>query len=167
MSLTTSDHDELRNLFARLAWNIDHGNGDEYAADFTTDGSFEVLGLPADAGEHAGKHTGQAAVVHFIDVLFAVTKGHVRHWNQNFVFRELEEGRVAVDSYLICVRVGETPHSGVTLTGIYNDVLVRHDGRWKMLERRVHADPQPYHTETPTDVLVVRRDQFVEAAMRA
>lgn len=166
MALTAIDYEELRNLFARLAWNLDHGNGEAYADDYTEDGSFEVLGLPADAGEHAGKHIGRAAVVHFVDILFAVTKGHIRHWNQNFVFRELAEGRVAIDSYLACIRVGEAPTSGVTLTAVYNDVLVKQDGRWLMQERRVHADPQPYHTETPTDVLVVRRDEFVAAAAR-
>jgi hypothetical protein len=85
----------------------------------------------------------------------------VRHWNQNFVFTRVTDGEVAVDSYLICVRTGMVPQSGVTLTGIYRDRLVKIDGRWYMQERLVRADPQPEHLAPSTDILVVARDEFV------
>jgi SnoaL-like domain len=160
MSLTAMDYEEIRQLFARLAWNIDHGNAEAYAADFTPDGSFEVLGLPEGA-EHAGRHQDRDGVAQFVSMLFAGTQGHVRHWNQNFVFTKVTDGEVDVDSYLICVRVGAVPQSGVTLTGIYHDRLVKVDGRWYMKERFIRADPQPEHAAQSTDILVVARDEFV------
>jgi len=160
MSLTAMDYEEIRQLFARLAWNIDHGNAEAYAADYAPDGSFEVLGLPEGA-EHVGKHQDRAGVARFIDILYAGTKGHVRHWNQNFVFTKVTDDEVEVSSYLICVRVGMVPESGVTLTGIYHDRLVKTGGRWYMKERLVRTDPQPEHAASSTDILVVARDEFV------
>jgi hypothetical protein len=85
----------------------------------------------------------------------------VRHWNQNFVFTTVTDNEVEVDSYLICVRVGVVPLAGVTLTGLYRDRLMKLDGRWYIKERFVRADPQPEHTASSTDILVVARDEFV------
>ena len=110
MSLTAMDYEETRQM---LAWNIDRGNAEAYAADYAPDGSFEVLGVPAGA-EHAGKHQDRVGVVRFIGILYAGTKGQVRHWNQNFVFRKVTDNEVEVSSYLICVRVGMVPQSDVT-----------------------------------------------------
>jgi hypothetical protein len=160
MSLTAMDYEEIRQLFARLAWNIDHGHAEAYAADYAPDGSFEVVGLPEGA-EHAGKHQDRAGVARFIRILYAGTQGHVRHWNQNFVFTSVTDDEVAVDSYLVCVRTGMVPQSGVTLTGIYHDRLVKLDGRWYMKERLVRADHQPEHAAPSTDILIVARDEFV------
>lgn len=160
MSLSAMDYEQIRQLFARLAWNIDHGNGQAYAADFTEDGTFEVLGLPEGA-EHAGQHRERQGVVAFVEMLFERTKGHVRHWNQNFVFTREAADEVEVQSYLVCVRVGAVPQSGVTLTGIYRDRLVKQDGRWYVKERFVRADPQPEHAQAPTDILLAARDDFV------
>lgn len=160
MSLTADDFENLRQLFARLAFNLDHGNGDAYAADYTEGGSFEVLGLPEGA-EHAGKHQGRAGLIRFVDMLFEGTQGNCRHWNHNFVFTAVSESKVSVTSYLTVFRIGEVPKAGVVLTAIYQDLLVKRDGRWLMHERFVRADPQPEHASAPTDVLVLRRDEVV------
>lgn len=160
MTLDAWDYEQIRQLFARLAYNLDHGNAAAYAADYTIDGSFEVLGIP-DEAPHAGKHVGRDGVEYFAALLFSGTKGQVRHWNQNFVFTSVADDRVEVTSYLACIRVGQVPQSGVTLTGMYQDALVKLDDRWYMKERFVRADPQPEHVEPSTDVLVVARDNVV------
>lgn len=162
MALNVDDYESLRQLFARLAFNLDHGRGDAYADDYTDDGSFEVLGIPEEAA-HAGKHIGRAGLVRFVDMLFSGTQGNCRHWNQNFVFTEVADEEVSVTSYLQVLRVGEVPQAGVILTAIYHDRLVKQDGRWLMQERFVRADPQPEHSVPSTDVLVVRRDEVVAA----
>lgn len=163
MPLTAEDHNDLRNLFARLALNLDHGNADAYADDYTDDGSFEVLGIPEDA-PHAGKHKGRQGLIRFVDMLYSGTQGHCRHWNHNFVFHNETDSSVEVTSYLQVLRVGEVPNAGVILTAIYHDRLVKQEGRWYMKERFVRADPQPEHTAPSTDVLVVRRDAHVQTS---
>lgn len=163
MALNADDHNDLRNLFARLALNLDHGNAEAYAEDYTEDGSFEVLGIPEDA-PHAGKHSGRKGLIRFVEMLYSGTQGHCRHWNHNFVFHNETDSSVEVTSYLQVLRVGEVPNAGVILTAVYYDRLVKQDGRWRMQERFVRADPQPGHTTPPTDVLVVRRDDQVKAS---
>ncbi|MBW9122070.1 nuclear transport factor 2 family protein [Microbacterium trichothecenolyticum] len=160
MALTLQDYEDIRQLFARLQYNIDFGNGEGYAAGFAEDGYFEVTGLPEEA-EHAGRHQGRDAIVAFANQLFSGNRGHSRHWHGNFVYTEESENHARVLSYFMVVRPGETPTAGVTLTGLYDDVLVKQDGRWFVKSRSASADPQLQHSEAPTDVLVVRRDEYV------
>lgn len=165
MTLTSHDYENLRQLFARLAFNLDRGAGEEYAADYTADGSFEVLGIPDEAA-HKGKHSGRSELVAFIDTLYSGTGGHVRHWNHNFVFTEETPSTATVTSYLQVLRVGEAPKAGVILTGIYTDTVVRTGNRWFLRTRIFQADPQDGAAEEPTDVLVVRRDRHVQGLAR-
>lgn len=160
MTVTTSDSVELEQLFARLAFNLDYGNSEAYAADFAEDGTFEVVGIPEDA-EHYGKHAGRDGLVGFVETLFRVTQGQVRHWHQTRVVQVLSDTELLVTSYFTVFRVGEAPLAGVILTGIYRDRMIRKGGRWLVQERFVQGDPQPEHPSPSTDILVVRHDARV------
>jgi hypothetical protein len=52
MSLNAMDCEELRQLFARLARNIDHGGADAYAPDNAPDGGFSCIrtGIVSQSG---------------------------------------------------------------------------------------------------------------------
>jgi hypothetical protein len=160
MPLSALDYVEIEQLISRSAQALDLGDEVAYGACYTEDGSFEVLGIPPEA-PHAGRHVGRKGVAGAAKMIFSGCLGHVRHWNNNQVITG--EGNTAtMVSYLQVIRVGMTPNSGVILTGIYWDKLEKIDGKWLLKERLIRTDPQPEHNTAPTDVLVIRRDEFVQ-----
>ncbi|MFJ4172233.1 nuclear transport factor 2 family protein [Paenarthrobacter sp. NPDC089714] len=161
MTLTLQDYEDHRQMFARMQYNMDFGHAEAYAADFAEDGIFEVTGLPEEA-KHSGRHEGRDAVIALVEQIYSRNLGHARHWLGNHVYTEKGENHARVTSFILIIRPGEAPQAGVTLTGIYNDLLEKVDGSWVVKHRSVTADPQPQHSALqPTDVLVVRRDDYV------
>lgn len=159
MKFTPADYEYHRQMFARMQYNMDFGNGEAYAADFTEDAVFDAC--PPKGARHSGKHTGRKQIAALVDMIYRNNVGHARHWLGNHVYTEEGDGFARVTSYVLILRAGEVPKAGVVLTGMYEDLLVKDSERWLVKHRRVVADPQPEHSEAPKDRLIARWDALV------
>lgn len=156
MPLEPQDYEDIRQLLARYALAIDLGDRAGFLDCFTEDGSFEARGLPGDS-PNAGRHAGPA-VVEIFEGTFGGCAGHARHWAS--MPRITGDGQQAqMTCYLMVVRAGTMPRTGILVTGLYHDELRKVGGRWLFRERVFTADPQPQHrVNEPSDVLVTAFD---------
>lgn len=127
-ALTSQDHDEIRQLYARYAHTIDTGDAEGWADVFTADGVF------ANA-------RGRAALVEFVNAVYRANQEigrQSRHWNNQILIEPTAEGAVG-SCYLVLYNTGVTPPV-VRLTGVYRDVLVKTSDGWRFKERVVERD---------------------------
>jgi hypothetical protein len=158
--LSSSDYVGIRETLLRYAYAIDFNKVDMLMSCFTEDAVVEVLGLPVEAG-HALRGHGHADLRAMLDRGFLGNQGHSRHWVLPVLIDAEGNGAVAT-TYLAVIRPGEFPATGIVMTGVYNDELVRTERGWKISRRIFHSDPQPEHRENaPSDVLVRRFDEAV------
>jgi hypothetical protein len=111
---------------------MDSYDRDAFVKLFTTDGSWELLGLE--------KHDGRTQLAAFIDGLREAA-GDSRH--HHCVFNEaisVDGDSATARSYVMNwqFRPGEPPR--VTAFGRYNDELRREGGQWLFLRRRLECD---------------------------
>ncbi|MEV5070137.1 nuclear transport factor 2 family protein [Microbacterium sp. LMI12-1-1.1] len=157
-TLSAHDQGEIRDLLIRYAYAIDFNDPAVLVSCFAANAVVEVLGLPTEAG-HAAKGEGHEQLVQMLAQGFAGNQGHSRHWVLPVLIERDGDGARAV-TYLTVIRPGEFPNTGVLLTGVYRDRLIRTGDGWRIVHRTFHADPQPEHqSTTPTDVLVERFGQ--------
>lgn len=127
-TLTSQDHDEIRQLYARYAHTIDTGDAEGWADTFTADGVF-------------GNARGREALVEFVHTVYQQNQElgrQSRHWN-NQILIEPSAGGAVGSCYLVLYNTGVTPPV-VRLTGVYRDVLVRTPNGWRFKERVVERD---------------------------
>lgn len=121
MPLTIEDRVAIQDLVARYNHAIDLGAAEDWAATFTSDGTFESRGEV-----HAGA-----------DALLAFARGFkermagARHWNNNLLI-EGDGDEARATCYLQLWRGGE-----LISKGTYVDTLRRLDGAWRFTSRRV------------------------------
>lgn len=123
-SLSADDMAEIHNLYAEYNLMLDGGDAEGWADTFTEDGRF-------------GNSEGRAALVTFAEN-FHASNPNSRHWNTNVHVTGTGDG-AAGTCYLILYDVGQRP-PGVTVTGTYNDVLVRTSDGWRFQSRQVTID---------------------------
>jgi SnoaL-like domain len=158
VALSAIDYFEIQQLYSRYCFAIDLGDIEGFAACFTEDGAFQVLGLPAGAPA-AGRTIGHDALKVMDRNLYEGLQGHSRHWvSPTAMVIEGDEHEVKAKAYLTVFRVGSAPAAGVILTAIYWDTIRNVDGHWLFSERLVQSDPQPGAAPS-TDVLVVAFDE--------
>jgi 3-phenylpropionate/cinnamic acid dioxygenase small subunit len=128
---TSDDREQIRELYARYAFTIDHGPYEDWVQCFTTDGVFDSPRL--------GRHEGHAALLKFT-ATYKNSHGdaHVRHMMTNVTFR-VEDDRAMGGCYLTYYHVNSRK---VTLEalGRYQDELRKVNGEWLFQYRRVHID---------------------------
>jgi hypothetical protein len=157
-ALPAAELGEIRDVLTRYAYAIDFGDAEVLTSCFTADAVVELAGLPGEAG-HAARGEGHAQLVHMLAHGFAGNQGHSRHWVLPVLIQSSTEGANAT-TYLTVIRPGEFPKTGILMTGVYHDRLVRTDAGWRIAHRVFRADPQEPHAESaPTDVLVERFDR--------
>ncbi len=128
---TADDREEIRELYARYAFTIDHGPYEDWVKCFTSNGIFESPRL--------GRHEGEDALRKFT-VTYKNSHGdaQVRHMMTNVTFR-VEGDRAMGGCYLTYYHVTSRK---VTLEalGRYQDELRKVNGEWLFQYRRVHID---------------------------
>jgi hypothetical protein len=116
--------DQIRNLYALYNLVLDAGDAEAWAETFVEDGRF-------------GNSQGRAALVAFAEG-FHDSNPNSRHWNTNLRVTPTSEGAEGT-VYLMLYDVGVRPPA-VTVTGIYQDVLVRTREGWRFQSRQVQID---------------------------
>lgn len=127
MALTLADRQEIADLLAAYNWAIDHFEAEAWAATFTPDGA-----LIANGGERA---RGAAALTAYVAQRRETGTPQIRHWATNIVAQG--DGATAkVRAYVMAFRV-DAPLGAPYVMGEYEDDLVKLDGAWKFLTRRM------------------------------
>ncbi len=124
-SLSADDYVEIHNLYAHYNLVLDAGDSEAWADTFTPDGRFNGF-------------EGRAALVGFADQ-FHASNLNTRHWNSNIHITPTADGAAGV-AYLILWNVGTRPQS-ISVTGAYQDTLVRTSTGWRFKSRQVQIDP--------------------------
>lgn len=129
------DAEQVRDLYARYSFAYDQGNADEYAALFTEDGVFEVVGGPevqgrdALAGMVAAAAARPARTLHMVSNILVTVTGDSATGKAYVQLLALAEGALRV----------------VTV-GTYDDTFVRTSAGWLLSRRRfepaVGPDPE-------------------------
>lgn len=133
MAITGSadDREQIRELYARYAFTIDHGPYEEWVKCFTADGVFDSPRL--------GRHEGHDALRNFT-VMYKNSAGdaQVRHMMTNVTFR-VEGDRAMGGCYLTYYHV-KNGKATLEALGRYQDELRKVNGEWLFQYRRVYID---------------------------
>ena len=139
MSLTSSDHEEIRQLLARYNFAIDFGEIDSWVQTFTSNGVFSCLGMPEGA-PLGGTHRGADALRAYAETHFSINQGRARHWNWNLLI-EGNNDSATMQCYLNAYSAGQGDTALFRVTGVDRDRMVRTDDGWRFVEREVTIDP--------------------------
>tara|TARA_B110001454_G_scaffold207947_1_gene219908 strand:+ start:1600 stop:2022 length:423 start_codon:yes stop_codon:yes gene_type:complete len=139
MSLTSSDHEEIRQLLARYNFAIDFGEINSWVQTFTSNGVFSCLGMPEGA-PLGGTHRGADALRAYAETHFSINQGRARHWNWNLLI-EGNNDSATMQCYLNAYSAGQGDTALFRVTGVYRDRMVRTDDGWRFIEREVTIDP--------------------------
>jgi 3-phenylpropionate/cinnamic acid dioxygenase small subunit len=139
MSLTSGDHEEIRQLLARYNFAIDFGEIDSWVQTFTPNGVFSCLGMSEDA-PLGGTHRGADALRAYAETHFSINQGRARHWNWNLII-EGDNDAATMQCYLNAYSAGQGASALFRVTGVYRDRLARTDDGWRFIEREVTIDP--------------------------
>lgn len=132
MASILEEKDAIRDLMSAYCFHVDEGEFDQFAALFTTDGTFE----PGPQG----KYQGREAIRKFIAaVVPRPGEGPARkHCTMNHLI-SVNGTEARANSYIIVVR--ESEHGIIpSLAGRYEDLLVKQDGQWRFKLRKIHFD---------------------------
>ena len=146
--LTVADYREIQALYGKYAAALDSGDGESYANTYTEDGVFRL-----DRDGVAGTPTiGHGNLVTFAERYYAGNQGNGRHWNNAIVITPTADGATG-SAYFVLANVR---NRGISVTGIYRDVLKKTAKGWRFASRLVEAD-------TPADQPVeLTEDDYAE-----
>ena len=117
--LTAEDHIEVQQLYVRYAHTLDLGDAEGWADTFTPDGVF-------------ANSKGRAELITFAKGFYD-GGGAARHWNSQVLITPTAEGADG-SCYLLLVDTGVQP-VGITVSGIYQDKIVKTPAGWRFQER--------------------------------
>ena len=132
--VSAEDHAEIMNLYAWYNLCSDAGDAEGYAGCFAAAG---VLRIDAVGIQLQGRE----AFVAFKRKDAAGRGGRYRrHWNGSIHLEQLADGAVRGRCYLVAYN--GTPGELPTMAdcGVYEDRIVKEDGRWLFAERRITMD---------------------------
>jgi hypothetical protein len=144
--LSPADRGEIVDLYARYNLASDAGDAEGYASCFTPDGLLLVRGL--SLAESGVMQRGGELRIHGREALIAFKQRDVagrggryrRHWNGSLALRRLDAGRVQGRCYLQAYNGEPGALPVLAQTGVYEDVLVRHEGAWRFAHRTLVID---------------------------
>ncbi|MHB1583570.1 MAG: nuclear transport factor 2 family protein [Acidimicrobiales bacterium] len=126
MPLTIEDRLEITELVARYNHAVDSGDGEAFAGTFTDDGALDVGARVIE---------GRAALAAFAAQLPENVRAP-RHIASNLLI-DGNDGAATLSAYVQMFSLtGDPPRQAVAASGLYDDRLVKIDGRWRF-ERRV------------------------------
>jgi hypothetical protein len=158
--LTVTDTLQLQQLIGRCVVALDFGDDKGYAQCFAADGEVHLQGIPQEDSEES-VYAGYARLREHAVSLFAVTAGHVRHFNTNAIFSRCSNENAEAISYVMVVRTGKFPEAGLISTGILRDRFVRVEGMWKIQQRTFRVDPQPEHSKQAPNKMTWMKDAML------
>ena len=124
MTVSADDMVAIQQLYAHYNLVLDAGDAQAWADTFLPDGSF-------------GNSVGRAALVEFATNFHASNPGS-RHWNSNLQITKTAEGASGT-VYLMLWNTSVRPAT-ITITGVYNDELVKTSQGWRFKSRVVTPD---------------------------
>lgn len=147
MALTALDYEEIRQVINRYSHSLDFQDWDMFVNCFAEDGSFEAESTRDDLN---GRHVGHDELREFGQSVASYCVGHVRHAAVTTVIDADGDGAKA-RSYCIIYRdygppngLGQqTPFANIVTSGVYDDQLVKVDGRWAFKARVFSYDGLP------------------------
>jgi hypothetical protein len=161
MTMTALDYEGIRQLLARYCVAIDSGDVAAVQACFAPDGYFALTGLSPES-PHEGRFEGRDGIGDFAANFFTSAQGHTRHWSPSTPLIEGDRQNATGLTYVMVLRPGQAPNTGVILTGTYRDRYIKIDDRWCIAARKFTADPRLEDRDTSSkDALVIRFDDFV------
>jgi 3-phenylpropionate/cinnamic acid dioxygenase small subunit len=128
---TAEDREQIRELYARYAFTIDHGPYEDWVKCFTEDGVFD--------SPRMGRHEGHDALRKFT-AMYKNSAGdsQVRHMLCNVTFR-VEGDRAMGGCYLTYYHC-KNGKATLEALGRYQDELRKVNGEWLYQYRRVYID---------------------------
>jgi SnoaL-like domain len=131
--LTTADRLAIQEVLCRYCHALDRGRWDEFAGLFTDD-------CCLDLSQVLGRYEGGAGIRQFCEMIGSLNL-FMRHLVTNVVV-EGDGGRASAAAYVIAI-TGAQGSSPRQTTGLYEDELVKRDGRWLLHRRRLALDVPP------------------------
>ncbi len=125
MTLQADDRLDLMDLYARYSSRFDEGDADGWAALFTENGVFDIVGT-------GRPYEGREALAKFLGRIRQQSPG-IRHFVSNMAFQPSGDGAVG-EAAVIVLRFG-TGQLRMLNVGGYRDELVRADGGWRFKRR--------------------------------
>jgi len=130
MALSPHDTIEITQLYARYNQTVDSGDGDGFAACFAPEGVLQI-----GAGDPI---SGRDALADFARSLPTIVPG-IRHHATNVVVDGGDDDDDAIGSaYLLVLVTGS--EASIMMTGRYQDLLRRENGRWAFVRRFLEPD---------------------------
>jgi len=124
------EYEKIRRLLAEYCFATDTGDTARWVALFTQDVRWE--------GGAFGRFEGREAATAYHQGAGDASKGF-RHITSNSVI-DLEGDRASVASYVqVFDQSGDQP--ALAFSGVYQDVVVKQDGKWLIKERHLHPHP--------------------------
>lgn len=128
---TMEDREQIRELYARYAFTIDHGPHDDWVRCFTDDGVFESPRL--------GRHAGHDGLRKFTQMYKnSAGDAQVRHMMTNVIFTI--DGDTAMGGCYLEYFHCKNGKATLEAIGRYQDELRKINGQWLFQYRRVYID---------------------------
>jgi hypothetical protein len=131
--LTTADRLAIQDTLHRYCHSLDRGRWEEFAALFTDD-------CRLDLSQVLGLYEGAAGIRQYSEMLRSVNI-LMRHLVTNIVL-EGDGQRARAAAYVMAI-TGTPGAAQRQTTGLYDDELVKRDGRWLLHRRRLTLDVPP------------------------
>lgn len=126
------DKEAIADLIIRYNWAIDHGDFQGWADCFAPEGVFAgVIGQYSAHGELA-RFTADVKKLQ-------ETSPNLRHYVTN-IQTEVNEDRARSRCFLLMTSTTKERGTTIAIAGEYEDDLIKRDGHWRFLLRKVHAD---------------------------
>lgn len=128
----SDDHVSILNLYARYNVCSDAGDAKGFAECFTRAGTMT---------NGTGVWSGREKLADYKSAEYAPRRDRIRrHWNDNLILEEGVSGEVHGSCYLRAYEGAKGEEPQLTHHGVYEDVLVREDGRWCFQSRKLSLD---------------------------
>lgn len=131
------DRAEIEELVARYVTALDTLDADAYASVFTEDAIYDVTGTVYEGRAAIRKIVTDLQASRERDRQQGVESAALYHVMSNSSIEIISENEARHTSYAQTVRADENGQFVVGFMGRYEDVIVRRDGRWQILERRL------------------------------
>jgi 3-phenylpropionate/cinnamic acid dioxygenase small subunit len=127
-----ADKQAIADLIDHYCWVFDHGDYQGWADCFAPDGIFDGM---------VGKFAAHRELDRFIAVVKgqAKTTPNLRHYITN-IQTEVNGKEARSRCFLLMTSTTKEAGTKIIIAGEYDDRLVKRDGRWLFLERKVHLD---------------------------
>ena len=126
------DKEAIAELIVRYNWAIDHDDFHGWADCFAPEGVFDgMIGQFAAHGE-LDRFTAEVKKL-------TTTTPNLRHYVTN-IQTEVDGNEARSRCFLLMTSTTKEAGTKIVIAGEYEDQLVKRDGRWLFLKRKVHMD---------------------------